>query len=323
MVQVSGWRFEQAQAVWFCVGAIALCLGAAWGTPQRRIDPRPWAALAAFVLTLCLWHHPDQTLGPAQGYFHLFVLLAAALYVLCGVLAVWVIATYATAALLPWLFLPVVVLTLLAPKTPTGWLWTPSQTAFVLALAVPLLWGRARWLIPIMVWQILTLRSYSSLVALGVAGVALLWLARRWAWAVAGTGALALWCAVSAPALLAKFAIRTETWPMTWREWQTAFWFGHGPETGLLSPMIQTSQGYAYRHQDLLAGLRDFGVFLLLPLGWCAWHLWRGATLAQRYVLLVMGLVMSVQTQVCFPRVMVYGCALLGWCLMREDSCSA
>jgi hypothetical protein len=204
-------------------------------------------------------------------------------------------------------------------------LLTPSQSALLVALGIPLalscwpLWAAIPMTLG-MTWRLWTLGSWTAICAMIIGALVMCWVAghRRWA------GAIGMFLAglvlVNRHVLLAHFSVRLETWPLTWKEWVSSFWIGHGPETGVLSPMVQTSWGFAYRHQDVLSALRDYGVFMLIPLAWGSAVLWRGASSFQRGILAIIGLVMSVQTQAAFPRMMAFVCVVLGWCLMRKTA---
>ena len=83
--------------------------------------------------------------------------------------------------------------------------------------------------------------------------------------------------------------------------------------------LFNPAYGWMYRHNDLLAGMRDYGVGIAVAVAGLFAQLWRGASFGQRWTLLVCVLVMLVQTQASFPRMMGLVCVALGWVAIREE----
>ena len=307
-------RFEESQAVLFCAGSLTLWAIAQMQPMRRQFQSAELGGLAIVAIATTLLHWPP-TDAVVVKYFHLYALLAGALYVFCGCLLVILTAAYANERTLLWTLTILAMTNALWPYP--GLLLTPSQSAFLSALAIPIFWSTCRWFIPVSIWNIWNFHSATALLAVLLTGIALCLLQKEWGLAglLAIVGAMVvafLW-----PGLVAKFACRVETWPMILRELAASPWIGQGMDTSLMSPAVLTSQGWVYRHNDLLTAARDFGVCIIPFAIALMYKLWRGASLTQRSTVMIAGLVMFCQTQAVFPRMMLFVCVIIGWCAMR------
>ena len=289
-----------------------------WCRPQRLVRLPGLALLSVLALGSSIAHSRERLGGIIDQYFHLYVLLAGALFIVCGAWLVWLVATYATPRGLTWIFVGVSVINALVPAP--GWLLTSSQSVFLSALCLPLAWSLWHPLVLVPAWHLCQLPSYSALAAVCLTSLVLLIVHRQWWWAMVLTGLAGLVALCQWPILVARWACRPLVWAVSWREWLQHPWLGWGMDTSIQSPMVTTPSGWFYRHQDFLALCRDYGVVAGLAILATLWQLWRGATETQRWLLGLLVLVMSVQTQAVFPRMMAFLCVIVGACAIREEA---
>lgn len=338
----SGWPSgiapDMAQGLWFCAGGLLVICLALMSRAERAVTSPAVFLLALGAILSAIARRPSSADNAfLQAYFQLYVLLDGALYVVVGALIVYVAATRLRTPLVAW----AVAFALAVGMTRHG-LWpdgvpyvglgsTSPQTAFLAALALPLC-AAAWW--PLAGIPLLALGhavyaspsgATSSLLGLGVGCCYLAWRRRQPLWLL-GPGALLVWRWAS---VWAKWPDRLWLWRETLTDIGRAPWLGHGTNVDFMRPMIHAPFGWAYRHQDALAAWRDYGLIAPLALGLLIWQLWRTPSWRwQRMAVLMAGVVMSLQTQAVFPRVMVLGCVVLGACLAGRElrwraSCSA
>lgn len=309
-------RPEFLHGIWFCCGAFVL-----WGLSQLQ-DPYPvrtpeLGILAVWVICVTFWHNTQIPIGSiVESYANLYPLLAGALYVLCGILIIRLVAEYAEPGpiLYGWLALLGIQLIahVLQPEQ-SGLLWSKSQAALFYALSVPVCFAT----VPLFsLGPLLGLglgQSYSAIFALGLASgvVAAAW-GRSWLLGpIAAFFVFLAWWR-GPEVLWERLSCRPEAWWLTLQDILKRPLWGHGFPINFMRPMVLTSEGWLYRHNDLLALWRDLGLpavvavglfvrRILSPMSW--WSVW---------VILIMALTMLVQTQASFPRIMGPVCVLLG-----------
>lgn len=319
--RVPGWPAEQAQGAWFCAGVLALWVASQMLMPERDVRV-PWVAGFAGCALLGTLAHLPSPAPLLADYFSLYVLLAGGLYVCCGAILASLVASHATRSGFP-ILMTVLGLCGLAQGGP-GWLLTPSQSAFLSSLSIPFAWAVCPWLVVPLAWKVWSLGSWT---AAGASVLGALWrlgAARRWREVVGGVAVALGACWVFQGQILGRFACRPSGWAMTLAEWWQHPFLGQGFDATLNAPKIwNPGIGLTYRHNDLLQGMRDWGVLAgVLAVGFAV-SAWRRGTVEQRWVLAVMGLTMLMQTQMSFPRMAGIVAAVAGYCAIPRDACSA